>query len=154
MDRNLQTRAEHLQLFDGGGSIDIGRDQIRPATFLFELFRQLTGCSGLAGSLKTGHHDYDRLPSVKLDLLSGAAKKFNQLFVNDLDNLLPGRETLGNFPTDGLCGDAGNKILGDFEVDISLEQSTANFAECLADVFFRKLAMAAELFENPFKPIG
>jgi hypothetical protein len=51
----------------------------------------------------------------------------------------------------GLLLDLGYEILRNLEVDIGIEQGEPNLSECVGDIRFADLALAAEVFENILK---
>ena len=66
----------------------------------------------------------------------------------------PGERLFRTSSSDSPHPDLFDKILDNLEVDISLKEHQANFAQRLLDIIFRHYSLAAELLEYQFKLIG
>jgi len=56
--------------------------------------------------------------------------------------------------TERFLFDSGDKVLGDGELDISLKQGEAHFAEGIGNVLFRDPAVTAKFLEGFLKIVG
>ena len=70
--------------------------------------------------------------------------------MEDFDDLLTG-VTLEHLLAHGFVFNASNKLLGDSEVNVGLEQGQANFAKGVGHVLFADATMPAEIFEDLLK---
>jgi hypothetical protein len=71
--------------------------------------------------------------------------------VEDFDDLLPGSDTPQHLLAQSFVFDPSNELLGDSEVNVSLEQGHANFAESVGYVLFADAAVPTEIFEDLLK---
>ena len=71
--------------------------------------------------------------------------------MEDFDDLLTGSDAAEHLLAQGFVFDASNKLLGDSEVNVGLEQGQANFAKGVGDVLFADATMPAEIFEDLLK---
>ena len=93
VDGNVDLPAEGLELLDGGRTVDVGRDQIRPpAALIAQVERQLRGRRRLAGAVEPDHHDDDRCRAAELDRRGFLAEQALELTMDQLDELLLGTE--------------------------------------------------------------
>ena len=84
----------------------------------------------------------------RMQLRLGPAQQRDQLFVDDLDDLLARREARQDLLTDSALLDPADEVLDDLEVDVGFEERQAHFAHGLFDVVLLKDTPAAELLEN------
>ena len=63
--RDAELLAEHLELLDGGGPVDVGGDEERLLALLEEQVRELAGGGRLTGALEADHHDAGRPPALR-----------------------------------------------------------------------------------------
>ncbi len=92
VDTDLCT--EHPELLDGGGTLEVRRDQIWLAALLLEPRRELCGGRGLTGTLETRENDDGRGTRRVGHLQSRTAQHLDELLVDRLDDLLAGAEAL------------------------------------------------------------
>ena len=80
-----------------------------------------------------------------------AAQDLDQLFMNDLDDLLGRGEGGKHLFTHGLDLDIFDELFDNAEIDIGLEQRQADFPQSALHVFGRELAFAAQVLKNPLQ---
>ena len=78
----------------------------------------------------------------------GFAKELDELFVDDLDDLLRRREALHHLFADARVRARGDELLDDFEVDVRLQQGEAHFAQGSVDVGLAQFALAGETVKH------
>ena len=76
-----------------------------------------------------------------------AAEHGDELVVDDLDDLLAGRDRFRHRRADGAFGHALHEVAHHVERDIGLEQRAAHLAHGLAHVALRESAASAQLVE-------
>ena len=103
--RQVQLATHHLQLLDGGGTVHVAGGQQGPlAKLAAHQPRQLGGGGGLAGALQAHHHHNGGTAVGHGEPGGAAAHELCQLFVDDLDDLLGGREAVQHVgPHSPLC---------------------------------------------------
>src|SRR5262249_4225312 len=74
--------------------------------------------------------------------------QFDQLVIDDLDDLLARIDPAYDFLADCLLGDTLDEGIGNIEVDVAIEQRGADLGQALADVGFGKPAATAQLLES------
>ena len=118
-----------LQLLARGGTVDVHRNQHRTVAVLRKPARQFAGGGGLARALQADdHEDAGRLVG-EAQLGFVAAEDLDQLFVDDLDDLLRGRKRREHFLAHRLFLDVFDELFDDPEVDVGFEQRHADFAQ-------------------------
>ena len=132
--------ADHFELIDRRGTIDVARHQKRTLALLFQKHRELAAQRRLARSLQAAHHDDGRQLGRHFQLRVFRAHQSGQFFVDDLDDLLRGIERSQYFLSDRLFRDVGDELLCYFDVDVRLEQRDPNFAHRLPDLKLGELA--------------
>ena len=83
-----------------------------------------------------------------------ADSSVDQLVVDDLDDLLAGRQALEDLVADGLLADARDEVLDDLEVDVRLEQREADLAHGGIDVGLADPAAAGQVAERLAQPLA
>jgi hypothetical protein len=71
--------------------------------------------------------------------------------VNNLHDLLAGRNALKHILTDGSILNASDKRTRDLVVDIGFEQRAANFSQRFLDICLCQLTLASKFLENTFE---
>ena len=124
IDGDVDLLAEHLDLLDGRGALQVGRNQEGPAVALAQAESQLAGRRGLAATLQPAQHD-DRGPVLgEADVVIDRPHQGDQFVVDDADDLLAGVEGAENLLAERLLGDALDKVVGDREIDVGVEQGS------------------------------
>ncbi len=154
VDRNVELRAERLELVDGGGTIDVARDEPRLPAFALELARELRRGGRLSGTLQPDHHHDGRRHGAELESLAPLAEHGGELVVDDLDELLAGRDGAQLRDADRLLLDALEELARELEVDVGLEEDATDFAQPFLDVGFGEDAAAAQPREGRFEFLG
>jgi hypothetical protein len=117
-----------MQLPYGGRSLNVGRHKEYALAVGTELFRQLGGGCGFAGSLQASQDDPPRLRTGKVQRC-GRPKRGGELFADDFDHLLGGIQCAGDFAPGRADPDSGKEIPHDGEVHIRLQQRQTHLAQ-------------------------
>ena len=162
-DRNLELRAEDVELLDGGGALHVGGDEQRLLLLFFEVARELRARRRLAGALEPDHHDPGRAALREGDGLTLVVHHLLQLVVADLDEeiarghllRLAGllHPALQRLP-DRLLLHAGEEGFDDADLDVRFEQAQADFAERGVDVAVGELGEPGEAIAGLAKAFG
>jgi hypothetical protein len=91
---------------------------------------------------------------VEAELLVARAHEFGQLLVDDLDQLLTGRQAGQHLLAQRPLFDIGNELFDDPKVDIRFEERQAHLAQTFLDIALGQLAVALELLEDAVKLVG
>ena len=157
--RQVQLATHHLQLLDGGGTVHVAGGQQGPlAKLAAHQPRQLGGGGGLAGALQAHHHHNGGTAVGHGEPGGAAAHELCQLFVDDLDDLLGGREAVQHVgPHSPLCH-GSHEVLDHLIAYVGLQQGQTDFPHGLPDVVLCQAALAPQLLEccvqffgEPFK---
>ena len=147
-NRNVQLRADRLQLFDGGGTINITRDEQRAFSLLAQICGQLCSVGRLASALEAAKHDHARQFGRDVDLLIVAAHERAELFINNLDHLLSRRKSFQNVRAGSALRHASGKAFDNFIADICLQKSHPDFLHGFLHIGSRQPSLAAQALEN------
>ena len=109
---------------------------------------ELAGGGGFAGALQAGHEDDAGRLGGFLEAGGVFAEDVDELVVDDLDDLLGGREGGGDLFAEGAGADVLDELVDDGEVDVGLEEGEADLAEGVGDVLVGDGALAAEGLEG------
>jgi|HubBroStandDraft_6_1064221.scaffolds.fasta_scaffold21839_2 hypothetical protein len=153
VEMGLDGMGDDFELLARGGTIDVNRDEHGTVSTLLEPVGEFAGGRGLAGTLQASHEDDGGRLRSELELGGVFAEDGDQLAVNDLDDLLGGRERSHDFLAERLLADVLDELLDDVEVNVGFEQRHADFFERVADVFFGEGTLAAEVFESALELI-
>ena len=148
-NRDIDLAAEDGELVDGGGAMEVARDEKWRAALGFQQAGQLSRGGGFSCAVEANDEDASGLVEVQLGGV--ASKECAEFLVKNFYDLLAGRHAAENGFAEGLLLDLGYEILRDLEVDIGIEQRESNLAEGVRDIRFADLALAAEVFENILK---
>ena len=96
--------------------------------------RQFCRAGRLTGSLQPNHQENTRRLLRKLKLGLSPTEQLDQLIANHPDDLLPGSERFQHFLSKRPLLDAFDEFLGDFKMNIRIQQRIAYLARCLFDV--------------------
>ena len=144
VDRHADPLAEHLELFDSGGSVDVAGDEHDLAVlFGLEVVSQLGGEGGLTRTLQTGHED-DCGVAFEVYLGGLAAHEGCQFVVCDLDHELSGTNGCHDVHTECFLLDLVGKLLGGLVVDIGLEEGFTDIFDRFGNIDFGDTTLTFE----------
>ena len=146
--RDLVVGAELLELLHRGRAADVGRDEHRTVAVAPDRERELRRGGRLARALQADEHEHGRRMRLVLDLALLTAEQRDQLLVDDLHDLLPGRQRFEHVTADRALADPVDERAGDAEVDVGLEQRHAHLAQADLDVLLGQAAAAGEAPER------
>ena len=146
--RDVQLLAHHLQLGNGGGTVHVaGRQQRAFAELAAHQAGQLRAVGGFTGALQAHHHNH-RGPAVgSRDLGVGTAHQLGQFLVDDLDDLLGGRQALQHVAAHAALRHLGHKVLDYLVADVGLQQRQTHLTHASADIRLRQAALAPQVLE-------
>ena len=144
---------ERLELVGGGRAVRVGGDEERPATELDDVPGELGGRGRLARALEADHGD-DRRVARQVEGPVAGRQERDELVVDDLDDLLAGRQAVEDLVPDRPLADARHEVLDDLEVDVGLEQRQADLAHGGVDVGFADPAAAGQVAERLAQPLA
>src|SRR5262249_34667919 len=116
------------ELFTGGGSINVSRNNQRAMAMVREPPGKFAGGGGFAGALQADDHPDGRRARCE-ERLGMFAEKIAELIANDLDDLLIGRELQHDFAAERLLANVGEEFVNDADGDVAFEEGFANFGE-------------------------
>ena len=120
---NADGLAEHLQLLDSGGAVNVGGNEERLALLLAAHPESNLACeSRLTRTLQTDHHDAHRRRCGKIDFLSFATHDGHKFVVDNLHNLLTRGHGIEHFGAERLFLDGLDKVAGHVEVHVGSEE--------------------------------
>ena len=152
--RDIDRLREHLQLFAGGDTLEVGGDEEGAVPLVLEAQREAAREGGLAGALRADDEDLDR-PAVGLEQRGVfAAERANQLVVDDADDLLAGRDRGQNLLPEPLLAHAGDEVTDDLEVDVRFEERDAHLAQGFVELLLADAAAGAEASEGVLESFG
>jgi hypothetical protein len=143
---------EDLELVDRGGAVDVAGGDERPVAAFLEQLAQFGGGGGFAGTVQADHEDLQRPGAGQGGFTF--AEEFDELVVDDLDDLLARGDGLEDLLADALRLHPLDEIAGDLEMHVGGEQGGAHFLEGGRHVFLGELAHAAEIAEGAAQFIG
>ena len=155
VDGHVHLRADHLQLLDRRGPLDVGRDEERLLRLLLaQVEAELRAGGRLARALEADHHHDGRTAVVPADLLVlAAAEQRDHLVVDDLDELVARRDAREARQPDRLLPDARDERVDHLERDVRLEERRPDLADPFLDVGFGQPS-AGEAGEEPAESLG
>ena len=145
--------ADDLQLVDRRGAVDVAGDEQRLFALLFEEHRELAAQRGLARALQAAHHDDRRRFIRHFQFGVGRPHERDQLFVDDLDDLLGGVEAFEDLLPYRLFGDVRDELFRDEDVDVRLQQRDAHFAHGALYFKLGEPAVLGQLGKNMVEPL-
>jgi hypothetical protein len=146
-NRQIQLFAEGFQLVHSGRAIDVGGHEQRRAGLFVEQTREFAAGSRFARSMQTDHHNATGIAAESQRGIGGT-EKVDQFIVDDLDDLLTGLNALDDLLAEGLDFDLLDKIPGDLEIDIRVQERHADIAEGIRYIGLRDFAQSAEVAEG------
>src|SRR5205823_5630480 len=102
----------------------------------FQTTRELRGGRGFPRTLQTNHHDDGGRNAAQLESFAPLAEHGGELVIDDLDELLRGRDGAQLRDADGLLLDALEKFARELEVDVGLEEDAPDFTQSFFDIGF------------------
>jgi len=143
--------AQHTQLFHRGRTVDVQRGH-QHALFLARLEHQaqLGAGGGLARTLQA-HHQDRRGRRTKIERNIVAAQRLHQHVMDDLDDLLAGRDRADDIFANGAGADLFNKVLHHRQRHIGVDQGGAHLGQCGIDIGLAERAAPAKLVEHAAK---
>ena len=133
---NVDLFADDLQLFNGGGSVNVARHKQRAVALAFEFAGDFGAVRGFTGALQAAHHhDCGRVRSAR-EPAARAAHERGQLFVDDFNDHLRGGQAFHYLRADGTLGHFIGKIFRDFIVNVRFEKRQAHFAHGFFYIIF------------------
>ncbi len=140
--------AQRLELLDGRGSLEIARRQHGHAALAAETARQLGRRRRLPGALESHHEDHGGSRGGLLQRRTSLAEEVGQLVVDDLDDLLAGRDGLQHLLAQGPLLDTGKELAGHLEVDVGLQEDASDLTEALLHHRLRENTPLAQLLQR------
>ncbi len=125
-----------------------------PMPALLEPRGQFPRSRRFARALQPGHQNHRGRLGGEVEPRGVFAQQCHQFVAHNFDHLLGGRERGKHFAAHGLLADVLDKVGDYLEVDVGLEQSHADFAQCFGDVFFSERALAAKALEDSLQFVG
>ena len=153
-DGDIQLFAHHLQLFDGGGTVDVAGHQQRPLALFLEQAGQLGAVGGLTGALQAHQHHHAGGSGADVQLLVFPAHEGAQLLIDDLDDHLGRGQSLQHVGPAGPLGDGLGEALDHFIADVRLQQGHTHLAHGFLHVRRGKAALAPQLLEGSIQFFG
>ena len=120
--RNPSLLPDHLQLGDGGRTIDVTSDEEGAVPLALQHFGQFGGMGGLTRTLQAAHHDGTGRTVCRRQARRLATHQGGQLFIDDLDHHLGGGEAFHDLASHRPLGDGGGEILGHFIVHVRFQE--------------------------------
>ncbi len=117
--------------------------------FLLEEKRQLAQCRRLARPLKAHKHDPIRDVRYSDAFAALSSKCLRQLFIENLDHLVTGRDTLEDLLVQACLTRPCDKRLDDPIIDVSAKQAQLDLGKRRIDVSLRQQTFAAQSIEDP-----
>ena len=146
--------ADDFELLHGVRSLQVGRDEQRHVSLLFQPATEFASQRGLTGTLQTGQHHDSRRRLRKMDRASLAAENGDELLVDDFDDLLRRVERLRHLRAASSLLDRGDELAYDRQRDVGLEQCNADLARGRVDVGLGQPPLAAQRLEDRFEAVG
>ncbi len=151
-------QAGHLRLLGELGQLELrrgtlgveARQQHAPPHAFAEPQGQLARGGGLAGALQADHQDRYRRRGVQVDRDGAlAAQRLDHHVIDDLDDLLAGRDGGQDLGADGALAHLGDEVAHHGQRHVGVQQRQADFAECLGDVGLGQRTATAQAVEYP-----
>ena len=154
INRNSNLLAYDLQLVDSCRTIDIARnEQWLLVLLILEHVGELAGERCLTGTLQTAHQNNGRM-LLQFQSYSLTAHKLSEFVMNKLHHKLSRLHRREDVHSESLFLDIIRKCLGNFIVDIGVEQSTAHVLHCLGNIYFCDLAFTLQYLERAFQAVA
>ena len=139
-DRNAELTAQHFQLIDSGGTLQVGGDEHRFATGGQEAFPQFAATRRFTRPLQPAKHNRRERLLFRKRMVDRAHQR-DQLVVDDLQNLLRRVQRAGNFEPENLFLNGIDELARRFDVRVRFEQRLADEVHPLANIRFGKATL-------------
>ena len=116
VEAELLLLRQDLELVDGGGALDVAADDEGPVAALLEQAAELGGRGGFARAVQADQQHLER--ALRAQLGGALAEEVHQLVMDDLDDLLAGRDGLQHLLAGGLRLHAFDELARDLEVHV------------------------------------
>ena len=138
-------------LIASGGPVDVDGDHHRVVLVLGEPAGEFGGRGRFARALEADDHNDRRRLIGEAQAGGMRAEELDELFVDDLDDLLRRVEGGEDFLAERFFLDRLDEALDHFEVDVGFEEGDADFAQGGFHVLRGEFALAAQVFEDPLQ---
>jgi hypothetical protein len=152
-DGHLDLLAELLELVDRGRALQVGGDEARLAAFLAQEQRELGRGGRLARALQAGEQDHRRRPAGEREPGVAGAHQGRQLLLDDLHDLLAGRQALGHVLAERPFAHTRDEVLHDLEVDVGLQERQPDLAHRARDRLLVEAALLAQIAERALEAV-
>ena len=117
---------------------------------------ELGGGGGLAGALQAGHEDHAGLTGLAScrQRRIGAAHRFHQLIMHQLDEFLVRADASHHLGSDRLAPDLLHEVLHHRQAHIGLQQGAAHLLEGPLHIGFGDGGLAPQPLDRVLKPLG
>jgi hypothetical protein len=146
--------AELDELRDRGRTLEVGSGEERFESAPLEVRRQLRCCGRLTGPLKADEQDDGRRLIGELERPVLLAEETDELVVDDLDQLLAGRDRGQDRFADRFRAHPLEELADDGQGDVGFEERETDLAQSFIHIRFGELSLAAETGERSFEPLG
>jgi len=153
-DGNTGLLADHLQLGDRVGTLEVRCDQQRGVALVAQPQGELTGQGRLASTLQTGEQDHRGRVLGEPQLAGGTAQDGDQLVVDDLDDLLGRVEGPGHLGRQRPLSHRPGERPDHRQRDVSVEQGAADLADSRIDIGLGQPSPGAQGAERGGEPVG
>ena len=143
---------EYLELLDGGRAVEVEGDEDRALPVFFEAAGEFRAGGGFAGAVQAADEDVTGRVEVQRGLV--AAEQGTQFVMENLDDLLAGRDRFQHLVAHGAYFDRLDKGLGHAQFHVRLEQGEPHVAHGVGHIGLGDFAEAAELFDRAFKAVA
>ena len=150
---DVELPGERAELIDGGGTVHVHGNEIRPHFLLAQEIGELARRCGLTGTLKAHHHDDAGLRAAQVQFGCFAAEQGNEFVMHSFDELLRGGQAFFDFLAEHALTHALHELLDDLEVDVGFQQGKTHLAQAIADIFLGELRPAAQGAERAGQPV-
>ena len=151
--RHLGPLANHLQLRDRVGPLQVAGHQHGAVALGLEPLGQLSGQGGLTGTLKAGQHDDGGPVLGEPDPAGLPAQDLLEFFVDDLDDLLAGVQGCRHLGAQSAFTHPSGEFTDHGNGNVSVQEGAADLADCGINVGLSQAALAAEILEGCCQPV-
>ena len=142
------------QLLNSCRSVHVTTDhQHRFFLFLLQPAGKLGNTGGFTGALQTGHQNHRRRLGGQIEPFIGRAHELDQLIIDNLNQHLSGRQTLGHCLAERLFADILNKLTHHRQRHIRFQQRHAHGAQGVLNIVFAQTTLTAQIGQNRLEAI-